>query len=367
MSRAAELICSFRGSVPQGLVLEIGETVQILEKCEGWFRGFATKKPTVKGLFPASYIHLKAAVVSNRGQFETVVPVEDSIVTEVTATLQEWIMLWKQLYVKHKVDLFYKLRHVMNELIDLRRQLLSGHLTQDQIRDVKRHITIRLDWGNEQMGMDLVPRKDFEMVDPEQISVADLYKLHLSSRHSIQQSTTQTDTMKHRHGDTCRIPIPHHLLLSMRSFTYHTIGEDTDIFFSLYDMREGKQISLYGLLVQASLQTELALSTATVALAVSFSKQDDQNNIISILDLLADVRKRGKNSSFPGKEYANQLTRIDITLVFSLDSSYGAYEECTREKLKESWRHERGVLERERPGVLSKLHTLLKALIESGG
>ncbi|XP_048462200.1 dedicator of cytokinesis protein 3 [Rhincodon typus] len=158
------VICSFRGSVPQALVLEIGETVQILEKCEGWFRGFATKKPTVKGLFPASYIHLKAAVVSNRGQFETVVPVEDPIVTEVTATLQEWIMLWKQLYV------------------------------------------------------------------------------HLSSRHSIQQSTTQTDTMRHRHGDTCRIPIPHHLLLSMKSFTYHTVGEDTDIFFSLYDMREGKQI-----------------------------------------------------------------------------------------------------------------------------
>lgn len=50
---------------------------------------------------------------------------------------------------RHKVDLFYKLRHVMNELIDLRRQILSGHLTQDQVREVKRHITIRLDWGNE--------------------------------------------------------------------------------------------------------------------------------------------------------------------------------------------------------------------------
>lgn len=37
----------------------------------------------------------------------------------------------------------------MNELIDLRRQLLSGHLTQDQVREVKRHITVRLDWGNE--------------------------------------------------------------------------------------------------------------------------------------------------------------------------------------------------------------------------
>ncbi|XP_064422203.1 dedicator of cytokinesis protein 3 isoform X2 [Latimeria chalumnae] len=237
------VLCSFRGSVPQGLALEIGETVQILEKCEGWYRGFSTKKPSVKGIFPGNYIHLKKAVVNNRGQYETVVPLEDSIVTEVTTTLQEWSILWKQLYVKHKVDLFFKLRHVMNELIDLRRQLLSGHLTQDQIRDVKRHITVRLDWGNEQLGLDLVPRKDFELVDSEQISVSDLYKMHLSSRHSVQQSTSQVDTMRQRHGEACRIPVPHHLFLTLKSFTYNTIGEDNDIFFSLYDVREGKQIS----------------------------------------------------------------------------------------------------------------------------
>lgn len=29
------VICNFRGSVTQGLSLEVGETVQILEKCEG--------------------------------------------------------------------------------------------------------------------------------------------------------------------------------------------------------------------------------------------------------------------------------------------------------------------------------------------
>ncbi|MGH0154960.1 UNVERIFIED_CONTAM: hypothetical protein FKN15_051224, partial [Acipenser sinensis] len=142
-----------------------------------------------------------------------------------------------------KVDLFYKLRHVMNELFDLRRQLLSGHLTQDQIRDVKRHITVRLDWGNEHLGLDLVPRKEFEMADAEQISVSDLYKMHLSSRHSVQQSTSQGDSMRQRHGEACRIPIPHHLFLNLKSFTYNTIGEDTDVFFSLFDMREGKQIS----------------------------------------------------------------------------------------------------------------------------
>uniref|UniRef100_A0A673JJY1 Dedicator of cytokinesis protein 3-like n=1 Tax=Sinocyclocheilus rhinocerous TaxID=307959 RepID=A0A673JJY1_9TELE len=223
----------------------LGETVHILEKCEGKsFSGSIVKLDVFWkwGIFPAGYVHLKKAVVTNRGQYETVVPLEDPIITEVTSTLQEWSVLWKQLYVKHKVDLFYKLRHVMSELIDLRRQLLSGHLTQDQVRQVKRHITVRLDWGNEHLGLDLVPRKEFEMVDADQISVSDLYKMHLSSRHSVQQSTSQ-DGGRQRHGDSCRMPVPHHLFVNLKSFTYNTIGEDTDIFFSLYDLREGKQIS----------------------------------------------------------------------------------------------------------------------------
>uniref|UniRef100_A0A8C3AJ93 Dedicator of cytokinesis 3 n=1 Tax=Cyclopterus lumpus TaxID=8103 RepID=A0A8C3AJ93_CYCLU len=205
-----------------------GETVQILEKCEGE---------------TTYYIHLKKASVTNRGPQETVSPLEDPTVTEVTSTLQEWALLWKQLYVKHKVDLFYKVRHVMMELIDLRRQLLSGHLTQDQNRDVKRHVTVRLDWGNEHLGLDLVPRKEFEMVDEDQISVSDLYKMHLSSRHSVQLSTTQGDGTRQRPGEPGRGPVPHHLLVNLKSFTYNSIGEDTDILFSLYDLREGKTIS----------------------------------------------------------------------------------------------------------------------------
>lgn len=39
-------------------------------------------------------------------QYETVVPLEDPIVTEVTSTLQEWAVLWKQLYVV-SLDLAY--------------------------------------------------------------------------------------------------------------------------------------------------------------------------------------------------------------------------------------------------------------------
>lgn len=32
-------------------------------------------------------------------QFETVIPVEDSVITEMTSTLRDWGAMWKQLYV----------------------------------------------------------------------------------------------------------------------------------------------------------------------------------------------------------------------------------------------------------------------------
>uniref|UniRef100_A0A671Y5L0 Dedicator of cytokinesis 3 n=1 Tax=Sparus aurata TaxID=8175 RepID=A0A671Y5L0_SPAAU len=214
------MICNFRSPICQALVLEIGETVQILEKSEGNQSNL---------LWIISYVHLKKSTVTNRGLCETVVPLEDPIITETTSTLQEWGVLWKQLYVKHKVDLFHKLRHVMNELIDLRRQLIQGHLAQDQTREIKRHITVRLDWGNEHLGLDLVPRKEFEMVEPDQISISELYKLG--------------DSTRQRHGDGCRVPVSHHLFINLKSFTYNSISEDADVFFFLYDTREAKQIS----------------------------------------------------------------------------------------------------------------------------
>uniref|UniRef100_A0A8D3DVX5 Dedicator of cytokinesis 4b n=1 Tax=Scophthalmus maximus TaxID=52904 RepID=A0A8D3DVX5_SCOMX len=171
------VLASFRGTVQHGLPLEIGDTVQILEKCEGWYRGFILKNPNIKGIFPSSYIHLKNAHVKNKGQFETVTPVEDSVITEMTSTLRDWGAMWKQLYVKNEGDLFHRLWHVMNEILDLRRQVLVGHLTHDRMRDVKQHITARLDWGNEQLCLDLVPRREFSMVDPDEISVTELYRL----------------------------------------------------------------------------------------------------------------------------------------------------------------------------------------------
>uniref|UniRef100_A0A8C6U0J6 Dedicator of cytokinesis 4b n=1 Tax=Neogobius melanostomus TaxID=47308 RepID=A0A8C6U0J6_9GOBI len=222
-----QMLASFRGTVQHGLPLEIGDTVQILEKCEGTVQVHRCNIAQL-GIFPTNFIHLKNAHVKNKGQFETVLPVEDTVITEMTSTLRDWGAMWKQLYVKNEGDLFHRLWHVMNEILDLRRQVLVGHLTHDRMRDVKQHITARLDWGNEQLGLDLVPRREFSMVDPDEISVTELYRL-----------------MEHRHRkkDT---PVPastHHLFVHMKSLMSANIGEELEVYFHIYDGRENRPLS----------------------------------------------------------------------------------------------------------------------------
>uniref|UniRef100_A0A8C2B0S4 Dedicator of cytokinesis 4b n=1 Tax=Cyprinus carpio TaxID=7962 RepID=A0A8C2B0S4_CYPCA len=159
----------FRGTVQHGLPLEIGDTVQILEKWEGVSHiCFTVCRP-----------HL------THRQFEMVVPTEDSVITEMTSTLRDWGAMWKQLFVKNEGDLFHRLWHVMNEILDLRRQVLVGHLTHDRMRDVKQHITARLDWGN----------------------------------------------------DT------HHLFVHLKSLMSSNLGEELEVFFFIYDSRENKPLS----------------------------------------------------------------------------------------------------------------------------
>ncbi|EPQ13569.1 Dedicator of cytokinesis protein 4 [Myotis brandtii] len=222
------VIASFRGTVPYGLSLEIGDTVQILEKCDGWYRGFALKNPNIKGIFPSSYVHLKHAGVKNKGQFEMVIPTEDSVITEMTSTLRDWGTMWKQLYVRNEGDLFHRLWHIMNEVLDLRRQVLVGHLTHDRMKDVKRHITARLDWGNEQLGLDLVPRKEYAMVDPEDISITELYRL-MEHRHRKKDAPAQASS--------------HHLFVQLKSLMCSNLGEELEVVFSLFDSRENRPIS----------------------------------------------------------------------------------------------------------------------------
>lgn len=50
---------------------------------------------------------------------------------------------------KNEAELFHRLWHVMTEILELRQQVLLGHLTHERMTDIKQHIVARLDWGNE--------------------------------------------------------------------------------------------------------------------------------------------------------------------------------------------------------------------------
>uniref|UniRef100_A0AAR2KLZ4 Dedicator of cytokinesis 4b n=1 Tax=Pygocentrus nattereri TaxID=42514 RepID=A0AAR2KLZ4_PYGNA len=217
------LLANFRGTVQHGLPLEIGETLMVVLWC------------LFQGIFPCSYIHLKHAHIKNKGQFETVIPMEESVITEMTVTLRDWGTMWKQLYVKNEGELFHRLWHVMTEILELRRQVLVGHLTNDRMTDIKQHIIARLDWGNEQLGLDLVPRRDFSMVDPDEISVTELYRLvgfthaHIHRRHRKREFPLQANM--------------HHLFLQINSLLNCNLAEELHVFFFIYDSREMRPIS----------------------------------------------------------------------------------------------------------------------------
>ena len=166
-------IYNFDGKVRHGLSLDIGDTVQIMEECQGWYRGFCTRNKHVKGIFPISYIHLKPCKVDVEGYrasirfnnnthlpHETVTPVEDPVIKELHYTLREWGDLWHKAYREGMRDKVSTVRKIMLDLITYQQKFISGTLTKDQKQELKSKISQKIDWGNRFLELDVVPRID---------------------------------------------------------------------------------------------------------------------------------------------------------------------------------------------------------------
>ncbi|XP_059476423.1 dedicator of cytokinesis protein 3 isoform X1 [Neocloeon triangulifer] len=236
-------VYNWEGDTRYGLSLEIGDTVQILEECEGWFRGFCSKNRSLKGIFPTSYVCVKSCRVENEGANEVVTPLEDAVVNEVTLVLREWGHIWKKLYLERESYKFSTLRKVMWELLDWRRQMITGTLTQDQVRALQLKITSKVDWGNRKLGLDLVPRVGALMVDPTTMSIVELHQVHVQSSESSQGASARGTVRRPREGPgALKRVLTHHLYFCMRDFRLN-VGEDIEIFFSLYDTKRAAYIS----------------------------------------------------------------------------------------------------------------------------
>ncbi|XP_066208030.1 dedicator of cytokinesis protein 5 isoform X1 [Saccopteryx leptura] len=240
-------IYNYNASQDVELSLQIGDTVHIQEMYEGWYRGYTLQNKSKKGIFPETYIHLKEATVEDRGQNETVVPGELPLVQELTSTLREWAVIWQKLYVNNRITLFRRLQQMTYSLIEWRSQILSGTLPKDELAELKKKVTAKIDHGNRMLGLDLVVRDDNgNILDPEETSTIALFKAHeMASKRieeRIQEEKSSLQNLDVRGQSLFSVAHTYGLYVNFKNFVCN-IGEDAELFMALYDPDQSTFIS----------------------------------------------------------------------------------------------------------------------------
>ncbi|XP_026124948.1 dedicator of cytokinesis protein 5-like [Carassius auratus] len=229
------------------LSLQVGDTVHILETFEGWYRGYTLRQKSQKGIFPANYIHLKEAKVEGTGKQETVVPTDLPLVQELGTTLREWTQIWHKLYVSNKTTLFRNVQQMAYSLIEYHSQIVSGTLPNDDLVELRKKVTAKIDYGNRILGLDLVVRDEAgNTLDPERTSTVSLFRAHESASQSIDERI-QEEKMRLQNLEKRRQTLfigvhTYSLLINFRNFVCN-IGEDAELFMSLYDPDKSEFIS----------------------------------------------------------------------------------------------------------------------------
>lgn len=229
------------------LCLQVGDAVHILEKLEGWYRGYTLRKKSHKGIFPASYIHLKEAIVEGIGQQEIIIPADLPLVQELGATLREWAQIWHKLYVANKTTLFRNVQQMAYSLIEYRSQIVSGTLPKDDLVELKKKVTAKVDYGNRILGLDLVVRDEAgNTLDPDQTSTVNLFRAHETASRSvddrIQEEKTRLQNLEMRRQTLFSTVHTYSLLMNLKNFVCN-IGEDAELLMSLYDPDQSEFIS----------------------------------------------------------------------------------------------------------------------------
>ncbi|NWQ84179.1 DOCK2 protein, partial [Columbina picui] len=176
---------------------------------------------------------------------ESLVPAEMPMVQEITTTLREWATIWKQLYVAGQMERYQQVKQMMYELMERRSQLLSGTLPKDELLQLKKEVTGKIDYGNKILALDLVVRdEDENILDPDNTSVISLFQAHRRAAHTITQRIQEEASPQQSAlgGSARRAASPSHsLYLCVRNFVCN-IGEEAQLFMALYDPAEQRII-----------------------------------------------------------------------------------------------------------------------------
>ncbi|XP_039295839.1 dedicator of cytokinesis protein 1 [Nilaparvata lugens] len=219
------------------LQLSIGECVEIHSELGEWYYGVSLKNRGVYGIFPRTFVHIIESIVDKSGPTEVVVPKQPHIVHELTSVLREWGILWKQLYTANS-EHFKTIECKLYELINIRSKIMSGTLPVDELKEIKRVASSKIDMGNKLLGLDLVVRDDHgNILNAEYTSTIQLYWHHEHTAERIRRATSDASSKK-----SLRPAIPqysHALFVSLRRFNCR-MTDDMELLLMLYDAKEGK-------------------------------------------------------------------------------------------------------------------------------
>uniref|UniRef100_A0A8D1GG25 Dedicator of cytokinesis 5 n=1 Tax=Sus scrofa TaxID=9823 RepID=A0A8D1GG25_PIG len=221
-------IYNYNASQDVELSLQIGDTVHILE------------------MYEAKFFSLEHLSVLFR-QHETVIPGELPLVQELTLTLREWAVIWRKLYVSNKIMLFRQLQQMTYSLIEWRSQILSGTLPKDELAELKKKVTAKIDHGNRMLGLDLVVRDDNgNILDPDETSTIALFKAHeMASKRieeKIQEEKSILQNLDLRSQSIFSAVHTYGLYVNFKNFVCN-IGEDAELLMALYDPDQSTFIS----------------------------------------------------------------------------------------------------------------------------
>uniref|UniRef100_A0A8D2NUU0 Dedicator of cytokinesis 5 n=1 Tax=Zosterops lateralis melanops TaxID=1220523 RepID=A0A8D2NUU0_ZOSLA len=234
----------------------VGDTVHILEMYEGKW-GWKGKTQTKSRLFLIfhildPYLQLLSQIwcVEDRGeeQHETVIPSELPLGQELTSTLREWAVIWHKLYVNNKTTQFRHVQQLTYSLIEWRSQILSGTLPKDELAELKKKVTAKIDYGNRILGLDLVVRDDNgNILDPDETSTISLFKAHETASkridERIQEEKVPLQSLDLRGQPIFNSTHTYSLYVNFKNFVCN-IGEDAELLMSLYDPDLSKFIRL---------------------------------------------------------------------------------------------------------------------------
>uniref|UniRef100_A0A8C1PG78 Dedicator of cytokinesis 5 n=1 Tax=Cyprinus carpio TaxID=7962 RepID=A0A8C1PG78_CYPCA len=177
---------------------------------------------------------------------ETVVPTDLPLVQELGTTLREWTQIWHKLYVSNKTTLFRNVQQMSYSLIEYRSQIVSGTLPNDDLVELRKKVAAKIDYGNRILGLDLVVRDEAgNTLDPERTSTVSLFRAHESASRSIDeriQEEKMLQNLEKRRQTLFSGVHTYSLLINLRNFVCN-IGEDAELFMSLYDPDKSEFIS----------------------------------------------------------------------------------------------------------------------------